>query len=246
MNIKSLHNPIFVATILTLTSIMPTFASTVLLDRTEVTIGAFAEFVAATNFATTAERTGGMVYEAGWITKPGWTWRRPYGVESIPDEPAVHVTFDEAEAYCRWRGKRLPTRDEWIIAAYSEARTNPPLGFVAGTTYPYPTGSSPKGANCLSECGIEDNIPASKRDFGHLLWRGNGHAPAGSTAEGVNGLFEMGANVWEWASIGESQQQATMGGSWWYGARQMQADYGATKPRDMAVVYIGFRCAAPR
>ena len=33
-----------------------------------------------------------------------------------------------------------------------------------------------------------------------------------------------------------------MGGSWWYGARQMEVDYGATKPRDMAVVYLGFRC----
>jgi len=33
-----------------------------------------------------------------------------------------------------------------------------------------------------------------------------------------------------------------MGGSWWYGATQMKADYGATKPRDMAAIYIGFRC----
>jgi formylglycine-generating enzyme required for sulfatase activity len=54
----------------------------------------------------------------------------------------------------------------------------------------------------------------------------------------------MGANVWEWAVMGKGSSQATMGGSWWYGADQMRSDYGATKPRDMAVVYIGFRCIA--
>ena len=76
-----------------------------------------------------------------------------------------------------------------------------------------------------------------------MLKRGFGHAPAGVSKRGVNGLYDMGANVWEWAELANSiGQQATMGGSWWYGARQMQADYGATKPQDMAVVYIGFRC----
>ena len=42
------------------------------IDQTEVTIGAFAEFVATTGFRTKAEETGGMVYEAGWVVKPDW------------------------------------------------------------------------------------------------------------------------------------------------------------------------------
>jgi sulfatase modifying factor 1 len=76
-----------------------------------------------------------------------------------------------------------------------------------------------------------------------MLMRGHGHARVGTTKQGINGLYDMGANVWEWALISpEDQQQATMGGSWWYGSEQMKADYGATKPREMAVVYIGFRC----
>ena len=73
--------------------------------------------------------------------------------------------------------------------------------------------------------------------------RGTGHIPVGAGKRGVNGLYNMGANVWEWARINKgSGAQATMGGSWWYGARQMEAGYGATKPADMAAVYIGFRC----
>ncbi|MFZ8924999.1 MAG: SUMF1/EgtB/PvdO family nonheme iron enzyme, partial [Candidatus Puniceispirillaceae bacterium] len=66
------------------------------MDQTEVSIRAFAEFVAATGFQTKAELDGGMVYEAGWVVKPGWNWRQPYGTVSPPDEPAVHLTFDEA------------------------------------------------------------------------------------------------------------------------------------------------------
>jgi sulfatase modifying factor 1 len=214
------------------------------IDRTEVTIAAFAEYVAATGTVTRAEISGGMVYEAGWTSKPEWNWRTPYGVASPPDEPAVHITYDEAAAYCAWRGARLPTRDEWIMHAYTELRAAPPSPFVKGRTYPFPTGDTPAGANCLRDCGSATGNPAGKTDYTDRLMRGHGHATAGSTGAGVNGLFDMGANVWEWATSGDGRQQATMGGSWWYGKAQMKADYRATKPRDMAVVYIGFRCIA--
>ena len=53
----------------------------------------------------------------------------------------------------------------------------------------------------------------------------------------------MGANVWEWAiQPSDNWHQATMGGSRWYGQRQMRADYYTTKPEGMDVAYIGFRC----
>jgi len=213
-----------------------------IIDRTEVTIGAFPEYIDATGTATRAERVGGIVFESGWVTKSGWNWRAPYGVEGSPDEPAVHITYDEAAAYCQWRGARLPTREEWIDSAYTERRAAPPFPFATGRTYPYPTGDSPLGANCLQDCGSATGNPAGKADYSQFLMRGHGHAKAGSTKAGVNGLHDMGANVWEWATSGDGRQQATMGGSWWYGKAQMTADYGATKPRDMAVVYIGFRC----
>jgi len=74
------------------------------------------------------------------------------------------------------------------------------------------------------------------------LDHGAGHTPVATTTAGVNGLYDMGANVWEWVEIDDAETKGTRGGSWWYGARQMQADYIARKPRDMAVVYIGFRC----
>ena len=63
------------------------------------------------------------------------------------------------------------------------------------------------------------------------------------TKAGVNGLFDMGANVWEWTEDGGESEKRTRGGSWWYDSFRMRADDSATKPKDMAVVYIGFRCA---
>ena len=209
------------------------------IDRTEVTVGAFRAFAEASGLVTRAERDGGgLVYAAGWQRLPGWTWRSPYGAPASDDEPAVHVTFDEAAAFCRFAGKRLPSDTEWVEAAYTERREAPPPPFVRGRTYRYPTGDSPAGANCLGDCGA---TPA--RDRSGVLERGRGHARAGTTRAGVNGLYEMGANVWEWVADGDGDRRRTRGGSWWYGETQMRADHEAEKPRDMAVVYIGFRCA---
>lgn len=208
------------------------------IDRTEVTVGQFQRFAAATGLITEAERKGGgLVYASGWEQRKGWTWRTPFGVPALDDEPAVHLTFDEAQAFCRWAGKRLPTDAEWVEAAFTERRDSPPPPYQAGHTYLYPTGDRPYGANCLGDCG---SIAAL--DHSEHLNRGSGHARAATTRPGVNGLYDMGANAWEWVNTGDHAYKRTRGGSWWYGAAQMRRDHVASKPRDMAVVYIGFRC----
>ncbi|MGE0735885.1 MAG: formylglycine-generating enzyme family protein [Alphaproteobacteria bacterium] len=208
------------------------------IDRTEVTVGAFRKFADAPGLVTKAERDGGgMIYEAGWVRKAGWTWRRPFGQAAHDDEPAVHVTFVEAQTYCRWAGKRLPTDAEWVEAAYTERRPSPPP-YRTGRTYDYPIGDTPTGANCLADCG-----PTPNADYAGLLARGVGHVRAGLTRPGVNGLLDMGANVWEWVDGSVGAERITRGGSWWYGAGQMHRAHGQTKPPDTAVVFIGFRCA---
>ena len=217
--------------------------------RTETTVGQFARFVAATNTVTQAERQGGgEVYESGWVRKPGWTWRTPFGRPAGAAEPAAHVTFHEAQAFCRWAGGRLPTDDEWVSAAYTEQRSDPPAPWRRGTTYAYPVGTTPQGAICLGDCGANATTLAVRH--GAALMRGAGHAPAGAAPAGANGLHDMGGNLWEWVdeprgAKGDAERR-TRGGSWWYGAAQMRADHLQGKPAGTAVAYIGFRCARDR
>jgi len=211
------------------------------IDRTEVTIGQFRAFTQATGTVTAAERAGGgQTYEGGWQRRPGWTWQAPFGTAGDPQEPAVHVTYPEADAYCRWAGKRLPTDEEWGSAAYVEQREPPTDGFVARRRYPYPTGERPEGANCLGDCGSPPTVLHA------VTTRGRGHSLAGATRRGVNGLHEMGGNAWEWVDSGPGPEKRTRGGSWWYGAEQMRDDHIQSKRFDTAVVYIGFRCARDR
>jgi formylglycine-generating enzyme len=208
------------------------------IDVTEVTIAQFGAFAKATGYITLAEKAGGgSVYESGWERRKGWTWQAPFGQPGQPQEPAVHVSYADATAYCRWAGKRLPTDAEWGEAAYTERRTMPTDGLVSGRKYPYPTGMTPAGANCLGDCGNVATVANA------VTSRGRGHALAGSTKRGVNGLFDMGANAWEWVDSGAGKEPRTRGGSWWYGAASMRDDHIQSKPADTAVVYIGFRCA---
>jgi len=74
------------------------------------------------------------------------------------------------------------------------------------------------------------------------LTRGDGHVSAGTTQPGVNGLLDMGGNVWEWTSTRSGGQRITRGASWWYGPDQQLESNVATKPEETVVVYIGLRC----
>ena len=79
----------------------PVWADDAIIDRTEVTIGAFADYADATGTITKAERSGGMVFEAGWVTREGWNWRTPYGVES----PASFASRCRGRHCCRSPGE---------------------------------------------------------------------------------------------------------------------------------------------
>lgn len=200
------------------------------IDRTEVTLGEFREFAHLQKLVTAAEREGGgFEFASGWERRPGWSVYRPFGeAPATADEPAVHVTWAEARDFCAAHNGRLPTSVEWAKAAYTETRVTPAPELQTGRTYPYPTGEQPQGINSSAD----DPWPR--------------HAPTGATAAGVNGLREMGGNVWEWLADRDGGNALTAGGSWWYGPDKAVASAMQWKPADFYAVYVGFRCAYDR
>jgi formylglycine-generating enzyme len=192
------------------------------IDTTEVPVGAFRTFVRARNLTTAAEKAGGgFEYVGGWQRRAGWSWSSPQGKPAVDAEPVTHVTWSEARDYCAFVGGRLPTRAEWREAAFTERRETPTDGFVRGRTYTYPVGDASDGMNNSRKA----------------------HVPVATTKRGVNGLYDMGANVWEWLADRQGNEALTAGGSWWYGPEQTRADAPQWKAADFTAVYIGFRCA---
>ncbi|MGL4324297.1 MAG: formylglycine-generating enzyme family protein [Beijerinckiaceae bacterium] len=173
------------------------------IDTCAVTNADFEKFVAATGYVTDAERFGWSFVFSGLLDSevqafapveaPWWrkidaaSWRRPTGAASstarIETHPVTHVSWNDATAFAKWSGGRLPTEAEWEHAA--------------------------RGGNQDRRFPWGDDEPTDSRIFCNI-WQGSfpttntaadgyaGTAPVDAFEPNPAGLWNMCGNVWEW------------------------------------------------
>ena len=128
-------------------------------------------------------------YYQWWTYVPGANWRHPLGPKSSivgkENYPVVHVSYEDALAYAKWAGKRLPTEAEWEFAA---------RGGLAGKPYVWGDEFRPKGRWMANT--HEGHFP--DKDTGEDGY--SGIAPVARFPANNYGLFDMAGNVWQWTS----------------------------------------------
>lgn len=128
-------------------------------------------------------------YLQWWTYVPGANWRHPLGPNSSiagkDNYPVVHIAYEDAQAYARWAGKRLPTEAEWEFAA---------RGGLAGKLYAWGNELRPHGKWMANT--FQGHFPDKDTgDDGYV-----GYAPVARFPPNGYGLYDMSGNVWQWTS----------------------------------------------
>lgn len=242
------------------------------IDATCVTNEQFNAFVNATGHKTEAERFGWSFVFVGhltpaqqmtavrsrvlgsewWCRVDGATWRHPEGpgsnIKQRWGHPVVHVSWNDANAYAAWAGKRLPTEAEWEFAA---------RGGVAQKRFPWGDELEPGGRHLMNVW--QGVFPTQNTEADGFY----GPAPAKSFKANGYGLYNMTGNVWEWCwdrfdagyyrvSPGENptgpmegDRRVMRGGSYLCHAsycNRYRTDARSSNTPDSSTTNLGFRC----
>ena len=197
------------------------------MDKTEVTVGQFKAFLADSVYSWTGD------------------WNDVNTYSPTDDHPMIYVTWDDAQAYATWAGKRLPTEAEWEYAA---------RGGLQGKRYPWGNDEETARDHANSDgTGGKDTWAG---------WPDGGTAPVGSFEDNGYGLYDMAGNAYEWcqdryssdyyssspatnsSGPGTGSYRVLRGGSWCYSASHLRGAYRSYIAPINRAYGDGFRCVS--
>lgn len=131
-------------------------------------------------------------YSQWWAYVPGANWQRPFGPDSNitgkGDHPVVQVSYEDALAYAKWAGKRLPTEAEWEFAA---------RGGLDQATYAWGDQFEPEGKMLANIWDVKAKpFPVISAKAGGAT----GTTPVATFPQNGYGLFDMTGNAWQWVA----------------------------------------------
>ncbi|XP_072502967.1 inactive C-alpha-formylglycine-generating enzyme 2 isoform X2 [Notamacropus eugenii] len=216
------------------------------IDKYPVTNRDFREFVRQKKYQTEAESFGwSFVFEdlvSDELKKKVTQKLEPAGpgsgIRERLDFPVLHVSWNDAQAFCAWRGKRLPTEEEWEFAA---------RGGLKGRVYPWGNQFQVNRSNLWQ--GKFPQADTAEDGF-------HGASPVDAFPPQNNyGLYDLMGNVWEWtaSTYGSpipGQDRKVLRGASWIDTAEGSANHRARvttrmgNTPDSASDNLGFRCAA--
>ncbi|KAM9331788.1 inactive C-alpha-formylglycine-generating enzyme 2 [Pholidichthys leucotaenia] len=228
------------------------------LDKYPVTNSMFRDFVRDQKYKTEAETFGWSFVFQDFVSEelkkrvtqriesaPWWLpiervfWRQPAGpgsgIRDRLDFPVVQVSWNDAQAFCQWKGKRLPMEEEWEWAA---------RGGLQGRTYPWGNKFQANRTNLWQ--GLFPHEDTAEDGY-------HGISPVTAFPPQNNyGLYDMMGNTWEWTStpFPAARPMYVLRGASWIDTMDGLANHMARittrmgNTPDSASDNLGFRCAA--
>lgn len=199
------------------------------IDRTPVTNAQFAQFVHETGYVTEAEQGEGapIWIDGEWRLIPGINWRNPSG-QRLPERfewhPVTQISYQDAQAYCQWLGRRLPTEQEWEYAARGGQRD---------VRFPWGNTISAANANYNSD-GTSEVMHYPANGYGLYDMAGNVWEWTGSSYLPYPGNQNPSPHFGE-------QYQVVRGGSWMYEGAHCMVSHRNANQREHCYPTLGFR-----